>query len=363
MSPPLLEARSAGRIFGGGLFERRRLVAVREATLLVPDDQPLIVAIAGESGSGKTTLARLLLGMLTPSTGSIRFKGHELRQLDRRTRKIFRRQVQAVFQDPFEVFNPFYRVDHTLAVPVAKFYPDLTRAQRRQRIEEDLQAVGLRPEETLGRYPHELSGGQRQRIMVARALLAHPRVIVADEPVSMVDASLRATILDTLFRIHRERSISLIYITHDLTTAYQLSHTILIMYRGAVVEMGEVEKVIKAPKHPYTQLLVGSIPLPEPKSRWGAAAAADPGGDQSSVAATEPVDESSEAAKGLETAASRGTGGCAFADRCPHAMAHCREQSPPLLLTDPGRATACYLYEEAPSLSGEQIAALSHGGT
>ena len=363
MSAPLLEARSASRIFGGSLFEKRRLVAVQNATLLLPDNQPLIVAVAGESGSGKTTLARLLLGMLTPTTGSVRFKGQELCQLDRRTRQIFRRQVQAVFQDPFEVFNPFYRVDHTLVVPVSKFYPDLTRAQRRQRIEEDLQAVGLRPEETLGRYPHELSGGQRQRIMVARALLADPRVIVADEPVSMVDASLRATILDTLFRIHRERSISLIYITHDLTTAYQLSHTILIMYRGAVVEMGEVEKIIKAPHHPYTQLLVGSIPLPEPKRRWGETSDAAPKRDEAPVSATEPADASTTTAdEGIETEASRGTGGCAFADRCPHVMHRCREQPPPLLLTDPGRAAACYLYEEATILSEEQIAGLSHGG-
>ena len=128
------------------------------------------------------------------------------------------------------------------------FFPELSRAERRQRIEEGLQAVGLRPEETLGRYPHQLSGGQRQRIMVARALLLDPRVIVADEPVSMVDASLRATILETLSRIHRERGISLVYITHDLTTAYQLSHTILVMYQGAVVEVGDVEQVIKAPK-------------------------------------------------------------------------------------------------------------------
>ena len=339
MSPPLLEARSAGRIFGGGLFERRRLVAVREATLLVPDDQPLIVAIAGESGSGKTTLARLLLGMLTPSTGSIRFKGHELRQLDRRTRKIFRRQVQAVFQDPFEVFNPFYRVDHTLAVPVAKFYPDLTRAQRRQRIEEDLQAVGLRPDETLGRYPHELSGGQRQRIMVARALMLDPRVIVADEPVSMVDASLRATILESLDRVHRERGISLVYITHDLTTAYQVSRTLLVMYRGAVVEVGDVERVMREPKHPYTQLLVRSIPLPDPNRRWG--------GEQ--------------AARPAATASAPDDSGCVFAGRCPHAMDACRQHQPPLLQTDPDRGAACLLYEDAQPLSIEQIAALSHG--
>ena len=361
MNAPLLEVRGASRVFDSGLFERRRIVAVQDATLLLPDDRPVIVAIAGESGSGKTTLARLLLGMLAPTGGSVCFRGRELQQLDRRTQKTFRRQVQAVFQDPFEVFNPFYRVDHSLAVPVAKFYSDLSRAQRRQRIEEGLHAVGLRPEETLGRYPHELSGGQRQRIMVARALLADPRVIIADEPVSMVDASLRATILETLFRIHHDRGISLVYITHDLTTAYQLSHSILIMYQGAVVEMGDVERVIKAPRHPYTQLLVRSIPLPDPKIRWGELPTTDRGEDASPIAAP-------SAAAGAVTAADdeaeteTNHGGCAFADRCPHVMPRCRQQRPPLLLTDPGRAAACYLYEEAPPLSEEQVAELSYGG-
>jgi peptide/nickel transport system ATP-binding protein len=244
---------------------------------------------------------------------------------------------------------------------VTKFYPDLSRTQRRQRIEEGLHAVGLRPEETLGRYPHELSGGQRQRIMVARALLVEPRVIVADEPVSMVDASLRATILETLFRIHRERGISLVYITHDLTTAYQLSHTILVMYQGAVVEMGNVDRVIKEPRHPYTQLLVRSIPLPDPKRRWGEVPDADRGEDDAPVAAPSAVDGPAAAADGgPETGQT--VGGCAFADRCPHVMPRCRGQRPPLVLTDPGRAAACYLYEEATALSEEQIAGLSHGG-
>ena len=350
MSAPLLEAREASRTFGGGLFDRRRTVAVAGASLVIPEEEPAVVAIAGESGSGKTTLARLLMGILPPTGGSVRYRGTELGDLDARTRKTFRRQVQAVFQDPFEVFNPFYRVDHSLATPVARFFPELSRAERRRRIEEGLQAVGLRPEETLGRYPHQLSGGQRQRIMVARALLLDPKVIVADEPVSMVDASLRATILETLFRIHRERGISLVYITHDLTTAYQLSRTILIMYQGEVVEVGGVEQVIKAPKHPYTQLLVGSIPLPDTRRRWGGEEGADGA-------------ETDSAGPGVENGASHAPGGgCAFAGRCPHVMDRCRQQAPPLVRTDEGRAAACFLHEDAEVLSEEQVAALSHGG-
>ena len=345
MNAPLLEARGASRTFGGGLFDRQRIAAVTDASLVIPEDDPVVVAIAGESGSGKTTLARLLLGILPPTGGSVRYRGADLRTLDAKARQTFRRQVQAVFQDPFEVFNPFYRVDHTLTVPVAKFFPELSRPERRQRIEEGLQAVGLRPEETLGRYPHQLSGGQRQRIMVARSLLLDPRVIVADEPVSMVDASLRATILETLSRVHRERGISLVYITHDLTTAYQLSHTILVMYQGAVVEVGDVEQVIKAPKHPYTQLLVSSIPLPDAKRRWG----------EGTIDGKPPtVEEGAEIPSTI--------GGCAFAERCPHVMPRCRQQRPPLVQTDAGRAAACYLYEDAAVLSEEQVAGLSYGG-
>ena len=360
MSAPLLEARQASRVFGGGLFDRRRTVAVAGASLVIPEDEPAVVAIAGESGSGKTTLARLLLGILPPTGGSVRYRGIELGDLDARTRKTFRRQVQAVFQDPFEVFNPFYRVDHSLATPVARFFPELSRAERRQRIEEGLQAVGLRPEETLGRYPHQLSGGQRQRIMVARALLLDPKVIVADEPVSMVDASLRATILETLFRIHRERGISLVYITHDLTTAYQLSRTILVMYQGEVVEVGGVEQVIKAPKHPYTQLLVGSIPLPDTRRRWGGEEGAD--GAETDAAAEEGDGAETDAAAGEENGASPAPGGgCAFAGRCPHVMDRCRGQTPPLVRTDEDRAAACFLHEDAEVLSEEQVAALSHG--
>src|SRR4029077_18539785 len=146
----------------------------------------------------------------------------------------FRHEVQAIFQDPFEVFNPFYKVDHLLTVPVAKFRLPKSKTETRDRIEQALVSVGLRPEETLGRYPHQLSGGQRQRLTVARALLPKPRLIIADEPVSMVDASLRATILGSLRKLNEEFGISVLYITHDLTTAYQISQNIIVMYGGSV---------------------------------------------------------------------------------------------------------------------------------
>ena len=167
-------------------------------------------------------------------TATILFQGQNVYDMGRDDRKLFRRQVQAIFQDPFEVYNPVYKVDQVLTLPVRKFKLASSKEEGQQLIEESLQKAGLRPEETLGRYPHQLSGGQRQRIMVARALLLNPSVILADEPVSMVDASLRATILESLMQMKRDLGISLIYITHDLTTAYQISENIYIMYRGSV---------------------------------------------------------------------------------------------------------------------------------
>ncbi|MCC6617298.1 MAG: ABC transporter ATP-binding protein [Anaerolineae bacterium] len=319
----LLEANHAGKTFTtGGFFKRSEAYALRDFSLAIDDEKPIVTAIAGESGSGKTTLARLLLGVIAPSIGTVRYKGVDVHTMKRDQWREFRQDVQAIYQDPFEVYNPFYRVDHVLTTPVAKFKLARNAAEAQELIESTLNKVGLRPEETLGRYPHQLSGGQRQRIMIARALLLRPKIIIADEPVSMVDASLRATILESLLKLHEEFGISLIYITHDLTTAYQLCRDINILYRGAVVETGDVEQVIKQPQHPYTQLLVGSIPLPDPNRRWG--------------------DETVDQARRADVPDT----GCLFADRCPWLMPACQNAPPPLYQTSPARATACYVYED-----------------
>ena len=197
------------------------------------------------------------------------YRGKDFMKLSRRERRQFRREVQPIFQDPFESYNPFYKVDHVLNTPIKNFKLVSSRDERAQLVDEALRMVGLQPSETLGRFPHQLSGGQRQRIMVARALLLKPRIILADEPVSMVDASLRATILDSIQGLNRDLGISVLYITHDLTTAFQISDDILIMYRGNVVEYGDVTKVIPNPQHEYTQMLTESIPQPDPDKRWG----------------------------------------------------------------------------------------------
>ncbi|MGN6485596.1 MAG: ABC transporter ATP-binding protein, partial [Thermomicrobiales bacterium] len=264
---PLLEMRSVTQIFGNP--EKGGTIALNDMTFTIPEDKPIFTSLVGESGSGKTTFARLLLGFQHPTQGEIRYRGKDVRSLNGAESRQFRHDVQAVFQDPFEVYNPFYKVDHLLDVPIRKFKLAKSKAQAHAMMEEALVAVGLDPRVTLGRYPHQLSGGQRQRITVARALLLKPKVIIADEPVSMVDASLRASILGTLRDLHDSYGISFLYITHDLTTAYQVSDDILVLYKGNVVESGDVVPVIKDPQHPYTRLLVSSIPWPDPSMRWG----------------------------------------------------------------------------------------------
>jgi peptide/nickel transport system ATP-binding protein len=304
---------------------------------VVPGGFPTATAVAGESGSGKTTMARLLLGFIKPTSGQILYKGVDITRMDRAQRQAYRREVQPIFQDPFEVYNPFYRVDHVLTTPLRNFGIESEPKAAQKRIEEALEMVGLRPRETLGRYPHELSGGQRQRIMVARALLLRPKVIMADEPVSMVDASLRATILDELRKLNTEFEISLLYITHDLTTAYQVCDDIVVLYQGSVVEAGSVERVIREPKHPYTQLLVSSIPLTDRSKRWG----------QDEI----PIPEAS---------VGRLSDGCPFAPRCPYVMEQCWSTLPPLFRTDDDRVAACYLHEQMPVLPSEAMGDVLH---
>lgn len=322
---PLIEAVGVGRIFGHG---ESATVALDDFSFAINDGAPSITAIAGESGSGKSTAARLLLGFERPSSGSVRYRGRELASLGGKDRREFRREVQAIFQDPFGVYNPFYRVDHLLATPVATFGLAKGRREATTLIETALDTVGLNPADVLGRFPHQLSGGQRQRITIARALLLQPRLIIADEPVSMVDASLRATILESLLKLYRDFGISFVYITHDLTTAYQIAQRLIVLYRGSVVEAGTVARVVKEPQHPYTQLLVRSIPSPDPDQPWGAEAALS---DQPEMVAKR---------------------GCRFAPRCPHAMPICGETPPPLFASG-GSAVACYLYRDHPVVTLE----------
>jgi oligopeptide/dipeptide ABC transporter ATP-binding protein len=328
----LLELRNVSKVYQRGLISPHANIALRDISLTLKDDEPTIMTVAGESGSGKTTLAMLLLGFITATTGEILYKGKNIAGLVGKERMAYRREVQAVFQDPFAVFNPFYTVDHLLTVPIKRFKLARTRAEARDRMDEALTAVGLRPEDILGRFPHQLSGGQRQRINVARALLLKPRLLIADEPVSMVDASLRANILETLRNLQRDYGVSIIYITHDLTTAYHIAKSIIVLYRGGVMEAGDVDQVIKSPQHPYTQLLVDSIPWPNLNQRWG----------ETPIIARE---------------AGGAVGGCPFRSRCPKAMDICKTR-PPLFQVRPSQAAACYLHDKQPEIVAERLSEL-----
>ena len=324
------------RTFGGGaLSTKPPIVAVDNVSLSIDEDEPKITTIAGESGSGKTTLARLLMGSIPPSFGKMYYRGKDFTRLSRNESWQFKQDVQSIYQDPFGSYNPFYKVDHVLETPIHRFKLAKSKTAKTQLIEESLAMVGLQPGDTLGRFPHQLSGGQRQRIMVARALLIKPRLILADEPVSMVDASLRATILDSIRRLNREIGISVVYITHDLTTALQISDNRVVMYRGTVVEAGAVEKVILEPKHPYTQLLIESIPQPNPDHKWG----------------DEPPSARFEDFSGMM--------GCKFADRCPHVMDTCNEEQPPSYQLEQHRQAQCYLYsDESPIMEDADLASI-----
>jgi oligopeptide/dipeptide ABC transporter ATP-binding protein len=317
----------------GPIWNREINQAVNRLSFTIPDGQPNITGIVGESGSGKTTLAMMLLGHAQPTAGQIFFRGKDLATMNRHERFEFRREVQPIFQDPFSAFNPFYRVDHVLTTPMARFRLASSEKEARHRISEALEVVGLRPAETLGRFPHQLSGGQRQRIMVARAMLCRPKLIVADEPVSMVDASLRATILAGLQLLNRERDISIVYITHDLTTAYQVCDNVMVMYAGSIVEAGRAENVIRAPQHPYTQLLVSSIPLMDRSQRW----AEDDG-------------------EGAVTDGERVNHGCRFAPRCKFVQDNCWDAPPPLYRVNEQNAAACYLHSEHAELQDQDVA-------
>jgi peptide/nickel transport system ATP-binding protein len=321
----LLEVRNANKVYGGGFLQRdTRVVALQDFNLTIAERPATITTIAGESGSGKTTLANVILGFTTLTSGEIFYKGVNINTMSSRQLMEYRREVQAVFQDPYEVYNPFYRVKHIFDLVINRFHLAQNQQGARELIEDALKVVGLRGEEVLEKYPHQLSGGQRQRIMVARAYLLRPKLIVADEPVSMVDASLRAMILDIMMRLRDQSGISFLYITHDLSTAYQIGDEIYVLYQGAIAERGNTAKVIENPKHPYVQLLINSIPVPDPKEKWGSL-----------------IDLPSDVEM-----AGKVNAGCRFYPRCPARMDRCLTAQPPLYkLNGSDQQAACYLYE------------------
>jgi peptide/nickel transport system ATP-binding protein len=264
-SDALLEVDHVGMTYAtGGLFSRRKVRAVDDVSLRLEAGKPEILAIIGESGSGKTTLARMILNLATPTDGAIRFLGADVtRTRTNRERMDFMRQVQPIFQNPFEAFNPLKRIDRYLFVSARRFAGGRAHIDIEARADKALHQVGLSLAEVKGRYPHELSGGQLQRIAIARALIPAPSLIIADEPVSMVDASLRLSIVNLFKALRDELKVSIVYITHDLATAYYISDRVLIMQRGKAVEEGDARAVLDHPQHPYSILLKNAVLSPE----------------------------------------------------------------------------------------------------
>lgn len=257
----LLDIRDVSKRFTmGGLFGRKVVDAVVDANFSLSAEKPEIFTIIGESGSGKTTLARMILGLEDPSEGEILFRGQKVDRHEGRAKRLdFMANVQPVFQNPFEAFNPLKKIERYLESTARRFLHTTDKAAIDKAMDEALQKVGLSLKEVRGRFPHEMSGGQLQRCAIARALIPNPPLLIADEPVSMVDASLRMSIVNLLKSLRDDLGVSVIYITHDLATAYYISNRLIIMQRGRIVEMGDARTVLDNPEHPYSRLLKASV--------------------------------------------------------------------------------------------------------
>jgi peptide/nickel transport system ATP-binding protein len=317
---PAMEAISLAKDFRLG---RSNVVhAVRDVSFNLYSGK--VVALVGESGSGKSTAARLLAGQERLTSGTIKLDGTPISIGTRHAFRRYKSQVQLVFQDPFSSLNPVHTVHYHLERPVRLHQPgvDVDAA-----VEALMEQVRLTPaKQFLVKYPHELSGGQRQRVAFARALAAKPSVLLADEPVSMLDVSIRLEMLGLLDDLRKRLRLALLYITHDIASARYFADEILVMYAGQVVERGHAEEITQQPKHPYTQLLVSSAPDPDNLGstlRTGAGAGA-------------------ERAQRVKAAEGFATQGCPFSPRCPLVYDRCRQENPPLLQLSPTRAAACW---------------------
>ena len=301
----------------GSIIARTMITAADNVSFFIKPAE--IFTLAGESGCGKTTTAKVVLGFEEQTTGTVIHKGQEKA---RNERVWITKGVQAIFQDPFSTFNPLRTVDSYFFETVQNYKLAQGRKGAIDLIDETLKAVGLTYHEFAGKYPNEFSGGQLQRISIARALLTKPMLLIADEPVSMVDASLRMAIVNLFKKLRDEMGVSVLYITHDLATAYYVSDRIAIMFRGNIVEMGTVEQVLMNPRHPYTRLLRDSIPQADPKKRWS---------DTVTLAELEHDEYLRK--------------GCKFAGRCPLVMDICKTQIPADLVID-GVLVKCHKYTD-----------------
>lgn len=319
--PIILEADNVVKHFGsdGGWLSRKRGVqAVDGVSLQIRQGETF--AIVGESGCGKSTLARLLMRLLEPTDGHVRFDGTDVSHAQGEDLKALRGDMQFVFQDPFSSLNPRMSVGRLVGEPLEVHAPELSQQERRSRVAALLRKVGLRAEHA-DRYPHEFSGGQRQRIGIARALAAEPRLIIGDEPVSALDVSVQAQVINLLAELQRDLGLTLVVIAHDLGVIRHMSDRVAVMYLGRFVEVGQAEDVLTNPRHPYTQALLAAIPMMDGPSR----------------------DKTPDLLGELPNP-SNPPSGCRFHTRCPYARDHCKTESP--TLGGDGHQVACHFWEE-----------------
>jgi len=322
LDDPVLSARSLSKRFRLNRGRHQYLHAVDNVDLDL--HRGTVVALVGESGSGKSTVARLMAQLYPATGGSVHLDGQTVKAKGGRRFRAYARQVQLILQDPFASLNPIHTVRYVLTRSLRIHNPGLRRDALEDRLGELLTKVHLQPERFLEKFPHELSGGQRQRVSIARALGANPRVLLADEPVSMLDVSIRLGVLNLLTELKNDLNLAILYITHDIASARYFADETFVMYAGQIVERGDSESVTQRPAHPYTQLLIASAPDPD------ALGARD-------------VDLSST---GEPPSLVNPSAGCRFAPRCPSVMSRCRTESPPTFSLGDGKSAACWLYEE-----------------
>jgi oligopeptide/dipeptide ABC transporter ATP-binding protein len=324
ISPPLLTITSLHKRFLAGrpsFFNRQEKYVRAVDGVSFSLGKGEIVALVGESGCGKSTLALTLMGLETPTEGQITFEGKEVTHLNGDGLKAMRRQIQMIFQDPYESLNPTQTIGEIVGEPLDVHGLGKDKADRETRIRRALEDAGLKPAETyIHRFPHELSGGQRQRVVIASALVLEPALLLADEPVSMLDVSIRAEILNLLLEIRETRGISILFITHDLGTVSYFADRVAVMYLGRIVEIGPTQEVLLNPQHPYTKALLSVVPVPNPRLR------------------RERIILQGETPNPIDLPS-----GCRFHPRCPVAVAECKTIDPPYVRVAEGHEAACLL--------------------
>ncbi|CCN83815.1 Oligopeptide transport ATP-binding protein appF [Vibrio nigripulchritudo SFn27] len=322
---PILEVKGLIRDYElprEGIFGNRKIFrALHDINMTV--HKGCNFGIVGESGCGKSTLARTILTLETPTQGSIFLRGRDLFALPSKDRKMMRKHLQIIFQDPYSSLNPRKKIEWIVAEPLTQIQPNMTRSERAQSVEQALEAVGL-PASAANKYPHEFSGGQRQRIAIARALITRPDVIVADESVSALDVSVQAQVLNLMNDLQKQFGLTYLFISHDMSVVRWVTDDVLVMYLGRVVEQGPTQQVFSHPQHPYTKALLDAVPHPDPSRR----------GQRRAARNSHPPNKTKEDTP---------TTGCPYANRCQMASAICRESLPELRVIEHGRKLACHL--------------------